>query len=75
MQYIAWFFFKVCAFFFQRPMYDIVYVQNAGDDSVCLVFCTYTYLCYEKKCAMHFLPWEIIFMWSIYRDWVYHNLF
>ena len=33
-------------------MYDIVYIQNADDDFVSLVFCTYTYI--KKKCGMHF---------------------
>ena len=65
-------------FFVQRPMYDIVYIQNAGLIRPVMILCVWvfcTHVCYEKLYGMHFLPWEIFFMWSICRDWVYHNLF
>ena len=58
-------------------MYDIVYIQNAGFIRPVMILCVWVlYTCVLWKTMWHAFPsLGNIFMWFIYRDWVYHNLF
>ena len=69
------FFQGLCFFFSKTNVWYCVCTECWWRFCVFSVLYIYIFVLKKKKCAMHFLPWEIIFMWSIYRDWVYHNLF
>ena len=69
------FFFRFCAIFYSKTnVWYCVYTECWWRFCVFCVLCIYICVLW-KKCGMHVLPWEIISMWPIYRDWVYHNLF